>query len=227
MSLYFCGHMKIQELILFSPNIAKQRQFYTSVLGLELIVDTPETISFQLRQSILTFKYKAICNPAHFAFNIPSNAIYDALRWLRPKVELLDCEGYAIANFEKWKAKSLYFYDADHNIVEFISHEATAIESDVAFQSFYILSISEIGIPTTNIEAIYNQLNAMRSISVFDGSFERFCALGNHNGLFIVVDKHKKKWYPTMAPISDTEFIVKGDYNFEFSQGEIREISVI
>jgi hypothetical protein len=30
-----------------------------------------------------------------------------------------------------------------------------------------------------------------------------------------------------MAPISDTEFIVKGDYNFEFSQGEIREISVI
>lgn len=227
MSLYFCGSMKIQELILFSPNIAKQRQFYKSVLGLELIVDTPETISFKLRQSILTFKYKSESNPAHFAFNIPSNAIYDALKWLRPKVETLDCEGKVIANFEGWNAKALYFYDADRNLVEFIAREAIDIESDVAFSSFYILSISEIGIPTTHIKAIYEQLNTMRPIPIFDGSFERFCAIGDHEGLFIVVHKHKKEWYPTMEPILDTEFILKGDYNFEFSKGEIREINVI
>lgn len=219
--------MKIQELILFSPNIAKQRQLYKSVLGLELIVDTPEQLSFKLRQSILTFKYKSASNPAHFAFNIPSNAIYDALRWLRSKVDVLDCEGKPIANFENWNAKALYFYDADGNIVEFIAREAIDIESDVAFSSFYILSVSEIGIPTTDIKAIYDQLNAMRPISVFDGEFERFCAIGDDYGLFILVNKLKKKWYPTMEPILDTEFIIKGDYNFEFSKGKIREISVI
>lgn len=227
MSLYFCEHMKIQELILFSQNIYEQKRFYKSVLGLELVLDTPEKISFKLRKSILTFEYKSESNPAHFAFNIPSNAIYDALRWLRSKVDVLDCEGKAIADFQSWKAKSLYFYDADNNLVEFISHEAIDIESDVAFSSFYILSISEIGMPTTNIKAIYDQLNTIKPISVFDGGFERFCAIGNHHGLFIVVDKNKKKWYPTMEPILDAEFVIKGDYNFEFSKGEIREISVI
>ncbi|NQX84531.1 MAG: VOC family protein [Flavobacteriaceae bacterium] len=219
--------MKIQELILYSQNIETQRQFYTLVLGLECIVDTPNTITFQLRQSILTFKYKSVAHPAHFAFNIPSNAIYDALRWIGKRVELLDCEGHVIADFKKWNAKSLYFYDADYNIVEFISHDANAIEIDGSFSSSDILSVSEIGLPTTNIKTIYKQLNAIRPISIFDGSFHRFCAIGNYNGLFIVVDKHKKKWYPSMELVKDTEFVIKGDYNFEFCNGEIKEISVI
>lgn len=220
--------MKIQELVLYSPNIAKQRQFYKAVLGLELLVDTSEKISFKLRNSRLTFIYRSHSNPAHFAINIPSNAIYDASKWLRSRVEVLACEGDdTIAHFKNWNAKALYFYDADHNLVELIAREAIAIESDVAFSRFYMLSISEIGIATTAIESIYNQLNKMQSIPIFDGDFERFCALGDDNGLFIVVHKDKKAWYPTMEPVLDADFEVKGDYNFKFKSGQIEEIALI
>jgi len=33
-----------------------------------------------------------------------------------------------------------------------------------------------------------------------------------------------KKWFPTGDEIYESDFIVKGDFNFEFKKGEIIEI---
>lgn len=217
--------MKIKEVILFTSNIQNQKQFYKSVLGFEQLVDAPEIISFKAGESILTFQYKADFKPSHFAFNIPSNAINDALIWLRDKTDVLDCDGENIADFSNWNAKALYFYDADKNIVEFIARERINIESDVAFLPHLIVSISEMAIATSNIEGIYKAINTMKPIQIFDGDFNRFCALGNDEGLFIVINKNIKKWYPTMEPAYTSEFIIKGDYNFAFTDGKIKELS--
>ena len=217
--------MKIKEVILFTSNIQKQKQFYKTVLGFEQIEDSRERISFKAGTSILSFQYKENVNPSHLAFNIPSNAIYDALTWLGKRTEVLDCESEKIADFSNWKAKAIYFYDADNNIMEFIARERIVVESDVAFVPRLILSISEMAIATDNIERIYNSINQIKPIPIFDGDFNRFCALGNDEGLFIIVDKNKKKWYPTNDEAFTSDFIIKGDYNFAFINGKIKEIS--
>ncbi len=217
--------MKIKEVILYSSNIQKQKRFYKSVLGFEQLVDSQEKLSFRAGKSILSFQNKEDFKPSHLAFNIPNNAINDALIWLRNKTEILDCDGEKIADFSNWNAKALYFYDADKNIIEFIARERINIESDESFSSRLIVSISEMAIATTSIESIYNTINAIRPISIFDGNFNRFCALGNDEGLFIVINKNIKKWYPTMETAYTSEFIIKGDYNFAFSDGKIKELS--
>jgi len=217
--------MKIKEVILFTNNIQKQKQFYKIVLEFEQIEDSLEKISFKAGTSVLSFQYKEDIKPSHLAFNIPSNAIYDALIWLRKRTEVLDCEGKKIADFSNWKAKAIYFYDADNNIIEFIARERIDKESDFAFTARTILSISEMAIATDNIEVIYDSINKIRPIPIFDGDFNRFCALGNDEGLFILVDKNKKKWYPTMEEAFTSDFIIKGDYNFAFTNGKIKELS--
>ncbi len=217
--------MKIKEVILYTSDIQKQRQFYKTVLGFEQLFDAHEKISFKAGESIITFQYKKDFKPSHLAFNIPSNAINDALIWLQKRTEVLDCEGDKIADFSNWKAKAIYFYDADKNIMEFISRERIDIESDEAFTPRLIISISEMALATTNIESIYNSIDEIKSIQIFDGDFNRFCALGNDEGLFILIDKNIKKWYPTMETAYTSDFIIKGDYNFEFTNGKIKEIS--
>lgn len=217
--------MIIEEITLFTSNIEKQRQFYKTKLGFEIVKDTPSKIAFKVGASILAFQYKKEIKPSHLAFNIPYNAIYDALRWLRDRTEVIHYKNEPVTDFIKWKAKAVYFYDADHNIIEFIARERIDIESDIAFTPRIIIGISEIAIATTSIETIYNTINAIKPISIFDGSFDRFCALGNEQGLFIIIDKTKKKWYPTMDKAYTADFIIKGDYNFAFVNGEIKEIS--
>jgi hypothetical protein len=65
----------------------------------------------------------------------------------------------------------------------------------------------------------------MKKIPIFDGDFSSFCALGNDEGLFILIDKNKKKWFPTNDVAHASDIIVKGDYNFAFKNGTIKELS--
>ncbi|MDO5977909.1 VOC family protein [Flavivirga spongiicola] len=217
--------MKIKEIILFTANIQKQKQFYQNVLEFELILDLKEKISFKTGASILSFQHdKKAVNASHFAFNIPSNQEQDALLWLQKRVQILPYGHDLISNFTSWNAKAVYFYDSDNNIVEFIARKNLEINSHTSFASKSILSISEIGIVTTNIETVYNSINNMKNIPVFSGNLMRFCALGNDEGLFILINKTLKKWYPTQEEAFTSNFIVRGDYNFSFENGEIKEL---
>ncbi len=130
-----------------------------------------------------------------------------------------------IIDFVNWKAKALYFNDPDGNIIEFIGRERIDIKpKSRSFMQSEIINISEVGIATVGIENIYKKLNAMKEIHIFDGNFNSFCALGDDNGLFIVVNKYKKNWFPTGSKIEIADFIIKGDYNFSYQNGEIKAI---
>ena len=101
--------MKIQEVILFTSDIQKQKQFYKHVLEFEQLLDTPEKISFKAGESVLTFQYKETIKPSHLAFNIPYNAIYDALKWLRARTEVIGNADDYVSDFSNWKAQSHLF----------------------------------------------------------------------------------------------------------------------
>ena len=181
-------------------------------------------MDFNVGQSILSFQYKPHFKPSHLAFNIPSNTIDEALFWLQKKVEILPCEGTSIANFKSWNAKAIYFYDADNNIMEFIARKELNLLSEDSFYSKSIVSISEIAIATDSIERIYHSISKIKEITIYSGDMSRFCALGNEEGLFIVIDKNKKTWYPTHEVAYTSDFIIRGDYNFHFEDGEIKEL---
>ncbi|TGV01226.1 VOC family protein [Flavivirga rizhaonensis] len=217
--------MKIKEIILFTANIQRQKQFYKTVLEFELVLDSEEKISFKTGASVLSFVYdeKAV-NSSHFAFNIPSNQQQEALQWLQERVQILPDDDNLISDFKDWNAKAIYFYDADKNIVEFIARKNIDINSRNSFSSKNILSLSEIGIVATNLETVYNSINSIKNIPVFDGNLARFCALGNEEGLFILINKTIKKWHPTQEEAFTSNFIIKGDYNFSYENGEIKEL---
>ncbi len=216
--------MIIKELTLFTSNIDKQKHFYQRVLGFELIQDAPKLVSFKTGRSILKFQYQSTVKPAHFAFNIPSNKTKEALSWLQDRVTILSDENALISRFEAWNANAIYFYDADKNIVEFISRENLNNNQLSQFSIDSVLSVSEIAVATTDISDIFNTINTMKAIPIFDGNLDRFCAIGNDEGLFIIINKNLKKWHPTQEVIQTSDFIIRGDYNFKFVDGNIKEI---
>ncbi len=217
--------MKINELTIFTNNLEQQVNFYSDILEFSIENSTPESCAFNIGESTLICKYKRDVAPCHFAFNIPSNKEIEALKWLKERVGILPFDDNEIIDFTSWNAKAIYFYDADSNIIEFIARKNLNLNSDKEFSSKSVLNISEIGVVTTDIEGTFNKLKAMNQIEVFSGDFERFCALGDDKGLFILVNDKLKKWFPTGDEILQSDFKIKGDYNFEYTNGKIMEIT--
>ncbi|MFT5621150.1 MAG: catechol 2,3-dioxygenase-like lactoylglutathione lyase family enzyme [Chitinophagales bacterium] len=209
--------MKINELKIYSSNLDQQVEFYSSTLGLELIKRTPVEAKIQIGKSILTLLKNKQSLPYHFAINIPSNMETEALEWLKERVVILKDGQHEIQDFDFWNAKAIYFYDKDKNIVELIARKNLNNQLDGAFNSECLLEISEIGMPVNNIEPIYLSLKATTGIPIFSGDIERFCAIGNEQGLFICIDKQLKDWFPTGEKAHSADFEIsfqESDKNF-------------
>jgi catechol-2,3-dioxygenase len=219
--------MKIQELTLYTSNIDGQTEFYSQVLGLEIVKKSPKNVSFHIGNSLLQFEQKKEATPYHFAINIPANKEEEALQWLKSRITILKDEQDEIIDFRAWNAKAIYFYDHDKNIVELIARKNLKNESDQNFGPEQFLEISEIGVPTRDIESEFSILRNAMGIEIYDGGFGNFCAIGDENGLFICINKEHKKWYPTndKAFASNFELLMqeKGkQYQVDFKNESIK-----
>jgi catechol-2,3-dioxygenase len=124
----------------------------------------------------------------------------------------------------------MYFYDEDQNLVELIARKNIQNSSDKIFDSNSFLEISEIGLPTLDIEKQFNILNKLMGIEVFDGGFEHFCAIGDENGLFICINKEKKDWFPTNEEAYSSDFEIlffekSKEYHFQFKNTTLKSIA--
>ena len=194
--------MKIQELTLYTSNIDGQTEFYSQVLGLEIVKKSPKNVSFHIGNSLLQFEQKKEATPYHFAINIPANKEEEALQWLKSRITILKDDQDEIIDFRAWNAKAIYFYDQDKNIVELIARKNLKNESDQNFGPEQFLEISEIGVPTRDIESEFSILRNAMGIEIYDGGFGNFCAIGDENGLFIFINKDHKKWYKGHWPLA-------------------------
>ncbi len=188
--------MQFEALTLLTSNLAGQRYFYNQLLGCLLVAETANSISFQIGQTLLHFKTAPTAKPYHFAINIPAYQAAEAFQWLNDRVSILPYQGQEIVDFSNWNAKAIYFYDADYNIVEFIARRNLKDARITPFSVSSFLEISEIGLPVSAIETTFNDLHTHLGLSIFDGSFDKFCAVGEERGLFIIIDKNKKGWFP-------------------------------
>ncbi|RAJ09005.1 VOC family protein [Arenibacter echinorum] len=223
--------MKIQELTLYTSNIERQAEFYSQVLGLEIVKKSPKNVSFNIGNTLLHFELNNSATPYHFAINIPANKEVEAFQWLKCRLTILKDDQDEIIDFRAWNAKAIYFYDPDKNILELIARKNLKNESEQNFGPEQFLEISEIGVPTRNIESEFSILKDAMRIEIYDGGFGNFCAIGDENGLFICIDREHKKWYPTndRAFASDFELVLQENgkqYHVEFKNESLKVTSL-
>jgi len=192
--------MDIQEIEILTDDLSETETFYSGMLGLSLTRKGQNSISFLAGQSILTFTKSIKLNPKyHFAFNIPHNKLDEAIIWSKSKFNLLEnADNGIVANFESWNAKSIYFYDNNKNILEFIARFDLHNSTDKTFDISSIQSISEIGIVVDSPMMLADKLVKEINLNFFEKGTksEKFVALGNDNGLFVIVETNRN-WYPT------------------------------
>jgi len=215
--------MLINRLTLYTSGLDEMKAFYKNVLDCLIIAEEKTRFAIQLGITELIFEENDRAQPYHFAINIPSNQIEHATRWLRNRCEIIPGPDGEIVDFSSWKAKSVYFYDPDKNIVEFIARERLEINAEPPFDSDHFLSISEIGMPVENIAQTFRSLIEISEFPQFSGSFDTFCAIGSDEGLFIVIDKNKKDWFPSHDPAHSSAFKIIGMTNGQPFQFSFRE----
>lgn len=195
--------MKIDQIQIKTNDIQKTKTFYQNIFGLFILENDEKSITFQAGTSILKFIEDQEFNSIyHFAFNIPENQLEEAIQWCENKVDLIVLDDKSVVtNFENWNAHSIYFFDLNGNLLEFIARHDLNNEQVGEFNSASILSISEIGIVTESPLKLGNQLIEEHGLHFFsqNTNTEKFAAIGDHEGLLILVQP-TRNWYPTQIP---------------------------
>lgn len=201
--------MNISELCLFTGSVSSLKKFYSDILGLRVTESSNEILKVKVGSTDLIFVEEPGTNPYyHFAINIPHNQISGAIEWLKPKVNFIEYEGSPIIDFPNWNAHSVYFYDPAGNIVELIARHDLQNASDEAFSANSFLNISEVGLPVDNVKEFHDKLAESIDEKLWWGNLETFAAMGDQNGLFIIVTKNRN-WFPTDKACIEYPLIVK------------------
>ncbi|KAA2245011.1 hypothetical protein F0L74_03360 [Chitinophaga agrisoli] len=192
--------MRAKEVHLLCNNAARQKAFYTAQLGLPLINQDETSFSIQAGHTLLSFAQTGEIKdtPYHIAFNIKPAVLPAIVPFLTAQhIPIILKDGLPVVDFPNWNAKSVYFYDAEQNILEFIArYNLDHHTTDGHFNSRHVLSVSEIGIPVDDTTAFIRELQSHSSIPVWKDYGEQFKAVGDEEGLLIVVTKGRH-WYPT------------------------------
>ncbi|WP_333661968.1 VOC family protein [Chishuiella changwenlii] len=195
--------MKINHIKIETPNLEDTIAFYKEKLDLEVIEVTNETATIQVGESLLTFIQNKNNQPVyHLAFNIPANQLKEAINWSKNRLDLIHKENdLVVSNFETWKANSVYFFDNNGNLLEFITRKDLKNETEKPFNSQQILNISEIGIVTEKPDELGKALIEKYQLELFDknDNSKVFTAIGDDEGLLIIV-KENRNWFPTEIP---------------------------
>jgi catechol-2,3-dioxygenase len=133
----------------------------------------------------------------HLAFNIPENKLEAAIDWMAGRAELLPIEGAngPIADFTSWNAHAIYFLDPAGNILELIARHGLANAAPGPFASRDILCVSEVGIVTPDVPQTAAQIRATFNLKSYGSPSREFEAIGDEQGLFIVVQAGRP-WFP-------------------------------
>ncbi len=232
--------MLIQGIGLNTSDLDAQLKFYEDVLGFQVIArrkNYDESFTVQTGATKLTFiksyreemyreLFPELGKPSeihHFAFNIPENQIEQAAQWLQGRgISLLIADGRTIFNFESWNAHSIYFKDPQGNILEFIARHTLSNVNNKPFSTDSILSISEIGITVEDVPASIKQISSTLGLPVYKDASDTFAAMGDENGLFILV-KRDRIWYPQTGIPAGINFHNISIYQKLNNQAEIKK----
>lgn len=197
--------MLIRKIELVARDINRQLAFYTKQLGLPLLLHQENRFAVAAGETRLEFAADNEQEEGvyHLAFNITPALLPAAPGFLGSQhISVILKDDLPVVDFPDWNARSVYFYDADGNILEFIArYNLPAPVSDKVFGPRHILNISEMGLPVDDIPAFIKTLQAHAALFVWKEYGEQFKAVGDENGLLIVVPEGRN-WFPTEHPNS-------------------------
>jgi len=201
--------MQILELTLQTPSLGATRTFYGDRLGLDRVRTDASGVTFAVGSTRLTF---VAAGPGrspiyHFAINVVPDRFDEAVEWISERARILaDPEARRTFRFPAWNADAIYFEDATGNIVELIARHAIGRRraasvrggdaQSTRFGRHSLLSVSEIGLPVSDVPRSRRQLEILSGAAPWGEPGVRFAALGDDDGLFIVVEEDRA-WYPT------------------------------
>ncbi len=137
----------ITHLTLYTTQPQRLQRFYAQTLGLPTQT-LDRGFELAIGQTTIHWRQADLATPYHYAINIPSNKVQEALTWLRARTPILPYQGQDIIDFQAWNAEAMYFYDSDQNIVELIARHNTQPSLEAPFGVAQCLGVSEIGAPT-------------------------------------------------------------------------------
>ncbi len=215
--------MQLQKVTLYTPNLQQAIEFYSHTLKFPLLIKSLQSATFRIGKTRLTFIRKEEATPYYLGINIPSNKENEAQIWLQDKVKLLQHENSEMIDFPNHDSKAMFFHDMDGNVIEFIARKNLYYTESMPFHSSQSMGISEIGMAVDNVKSTYEQLNKIYELPIFDGSpDEDFVAAGDEKGLFIIINKNKRSWFPTEDKAFTSDFILNGkNISFRFIGAEI------
>ncbi len=193
--------MNIREIHLETHCLEELKEFYTGVLGFPLISGRKNAFTIETGKSRVTFlRTRTDVEPFyHFAFNIPENQIEEAARWVQERTPLISRNEQTIFHIERWNSHAIYFHDPAGNIVELIARHNLKNADSEPFSVKSIRSVSEVGVVVENVQLFSEQLQQELHISVWDKADENFAAVGDEEGMFIIV-LAGRPWFPTNRP---------------------------
>lgn len=209
--------MQLHRVILKTGSIEKTKAFYTQTLGLDVVTETKDSISFSVGRSTLCFELKEHTDAFyHYAFNIAENKLEEAMKFIEQKgVPILDFKGERFADFTNWNAKSFYFHDNNNNIVELIARYDLGYTTDQPFDKNALKEISEIGFVVEDVRQSASILQRDYNMPLFSKGPEKddFMVLGDDHGL-ILLSAIGRGWYPTDIPATPYPVSVHCDHGY-------------
>jgi len=202
--------MRITGVELACPDPERLRSFYGRVLGLSVAGDG-DALDVRVGWTSLRFHVEAV-EPGtahHVAFNISPNLLDEAVVWLGDRVDLMVTGGEVVHDFGSWNAHSVYFRDPAGNILEFIARHRLAPDDASAFTPAAIRCVSEVGVPVPDVRAAIPPLRERFGCPLFDGGSATFAALGDDDGLIILVPVGRE-WYPATGVRSGPDSVAVG-----------------
>lgn len=209
--------MRFNKLKLGSKSVKKQQGFYADVLGFGIKKSTTDQLVIQAGFTEFIFSQQLDPpNLYHFCFLIPTGSLESSIQYLESReIELLPFQEEKIIHFDT--GRSIYFFDPDGNIAEFIERPSLDYPAKKTFDIIDVICVNEIGLPVLKTLGMSHELMTNKGVQPINPKAwnENFCWVGDHEGALIVV-KEGRHWMPTEIPcvINDFEldYLENGDH---------------
>lgn len=199
--------MRILDLTLPVSDVARVGAYFHDVLQLPVEGDVVQVgwTRVQLRDA-----GPDPTGGVHLAFNVPANRFAEATEWLLARAPLqTNSKGEAHFTFgDAWASESIYFEGPDGLILELIGRRRLPGSSRTgSFQGSELTCVSEVGLPTADVPALHARAEAALALRPLSTPTPHFAALGDDEGLLIVVDA-TRAWFPEQKVLPNARGIL-------------------
>lgn len=196
--------MALSRVALHAPAgaMAAMESFYTGVLGLPALPDSPG-LAIGIGPARLEFTPSDDRPFYHFALLVPGNRFAAAHEWISGRTTVLAGRDGEVFDFDFWDAQACYFHDPAGSIVELIAHRGHAESAEaVPFTPAELVGISEIGLvvndPATAVVALRRELD----LQLWSGDVDGPASLGfvGRKAHTLILSGPGRGWLPTGRP---------------------------